>query len=284
MNKSEIIDTKIFATKLRISMVRQFISAGNGHVGGAFSLAEIIAVLYQNILNINSKHPKDTNRDRVILSKGHASAALYSALALKGYFPADELDTCNHNGTHIPSHCDENKVPGVDFTTGSLGMGLSNGAGIAYGLKLNKIGSKVYVIVGDGELQEGQNWEALMCASKFKLDNLTCIVDSNKYQLDGSVENIMNIQNISDKFASFGWDVCIVDGHDVEKIYNTLKNHKGNKPFAVVADTVKGKGIASVENMKNYSHHMNVDKKLGQEYMNLLNKTLSDLEREKNEI
>ena len=224
--------------------------AGGGHIGGSLSLVEIIITLYFRIMNLKPDHPRWEDRDRFILSKGHAGPTLYTALAYRGYFSKDVLLTLNANGTKLPSHVDQVITPGVDQTAGSLGQGLSCANGIALANKLEKRTNNVFCIVGDGESQEGQIWEAAMFAAHHKLDNLVVITDYNKMQIDAEVENIVSLEPVVDKWRSFGWEVFEMDGHDWDDIYDTLNKAIGvkDKPAMIVAHTVKAKGNACYEN------------------------------------
>lgn len=250
------------ARKVRGLTVKMIGNVGVGHIGGCLSIVEIITVLYFDIMNIDPKSPKMVGRDRLVLSKGHAGPTLYSALALKGYFPLDELNTLNMPLTNIPSHCDMNKTIGVDMTAGSLGQGLSCAMGMAKAAKMNNGGEYIYSIIGDGESQEGQIWEACMSAAQFKLDNLIVFLDNNKLQIDGTVDFVMSLISPAEKWKAFGFNVFEVDGHDVEKIskvIHTAKEHKG-KPIMIILDTVKGKGISFVEKAGIDNHSMKVSK------------------------
>ena len=225
-------------------------NAKSGHPGGSLSIADILTVLYFNQMNIDEKKPNDPNRDRLVLSKGHASPALYSVLARKGYFDKELLQTFRKIGSNLQGHPDMNKVPGVDMTTGSLGQGLSASVGMAIASKMNKAGCKIYCILGDGEIEEGQIWEACMAASKNNLDNLCVILDNNNLQIDGEVEKVGGLNNITEKFLSFGFNVLNINGHDINSIidvFTTAKQTKG-KPTIIIAKTIKGKGVSFMEN------------------------------------
>jgi len=225
-------------------------SAKSGHPGGSLSIADILTVLYFNQMNINEKDPKAEQRDRLVLSKGHCAPALYSTLAHRGFFPVEDLKTLRKLSSYLQGHPDMNKIPGVDMTSGSLGQGLSVANGMALASKIDKAGRRVYCICGDGEIQEGQIWEAAMTAAHYKLDNLCVVVDNNGLQIDGEVNNVMNIYPIDEKFKSFGFEVINIDGHNIEEIINAFevaKTIKG-KPTVVIAKTVKGKGVSFMEN------------------------------------
>lgn len=237
------------ANDIRMGVIEQVYNAGSGHPGGSLSCSDILAVLYFNQMNIDPKQPDSPARDRFVLSKGHCSPALYAALALKGYFDKEELKNFRKVESNLQGHPDMNKVPGVDMTTGSLGQGLSAAVGMAIGSKMDSAGCRVYCLVGDGEIEEGQIWEAAMSASKNKLDNLCVIVDYNGLQIDGSVEEVAGLVDIKQKFESFGFYALEIDGHDIEEIihaFDTARQHKG-MPTAIIAKTVKGKGVSFME-------------------------------------
>ena len=218
---------------------------GVGHIGGAMSIVELLTVLYHQVMDVDPQNPKKETRDRLVLSKGHAGPALYATLADKGFFPKEWLHTLNEGGTNLPSHCDMNRTPGIDFTTGSLGQGASAAVGIAHALKLKKSNSYTYLILGDGECQEGQVWEAAMSAAHFKLDNLIAFVDNNKQQIDGYTDTIMGIEEVEGKWSSFGWHTLRIDGHNMETIHEAIsqgKQHKG-KPTMIILDTEKSRGF-----------------------------------------
>mgnify|MGYP005768024093 FL=1 len=241
---------KKIAIEVRKDIIEEVYSAKSGHPGGALSCADILTVLYFNQMNIDEKKPEDPNRDRLILSKGHASPALYAVLAEKGYFPKEELKNFRKIGSKLQEHPDMKNIPGVDMTTGSLGQGLSAGVGMALASKMDKAGCKIYCILGDGEIEEGQVWEALTAASKNKLDNLCVILDNNNLQIDGEIEKVGGMSNITEKLLSFGFNVVNINGHNIDEIIDaitTAKQTKG-KPTAIIAKTVKGKGISFMEN------------------------------------
>ena len=224
--------------------------AKSGHPGGALSCADILTVLYFNIMNVDEEKPQDPNRDRLVLSKGHAAPALYSVLAEKGYFDKELLKTFRKIGSDLQGHPDMKKVPGVDMTTGSLGQGISAAVGMALASKIDKAGCKVYCILGDGEIEEGQVWEALNTATKYQLDNLCVILDNNNLQIDGEIEKVGGMNNITERFLSAGLNVVNIDGHNIDSIidaFTTAKQTKG-KPTVIIAKTIKGKGISFMEN------------------------------------
>ena len=247
---TDIEELKKKANDVRIGIIEAVYGAKSGHPGGSLSCADILTVLYFNQMQIDPAKPRDDARDRFILSKGHAAPALYSVLANRGYFDVEELKNFRHIDNNLQGHPDMNKVIGVDMSTGSLGQGLSIANGVAISSKLNSRGIRVYCLLGDGEIEEGQVWEAAMTSSHYKLDNLCVIVDNNNLQIDGTVENVMSPYPIDSKFKSFGFNVINIDGHNMEEIikaFNTAKTVKG-KPTAIIAKTIKGKGVSFMEN------------------------------------
>lgn len=250
MKITDIQELKRISNEVRKDIIEEVYSAKSGHPGGALSIADILTVLYFNQMNINPEDAKSNLRDRLVLSKGHASAALYAVLAERGFFPKDELKTFRKLGSALQGHPDMNKVPGVDMTSGSLGQGLSVANGMALSSKMDNLGCRVYCILGDGEIEEGQVWEAAMTANKYKLDNLCAILDFNGLQIDGTVEEVKSLDALRSKWQSFGFCVIDVDGHNIESLINafeTAKNTKG-KPSIIIAKTVKGKGVSFMEN------------------------------------
>lgn len=245
------------AEKIRDVTLHSIAKVGKGHIGGCMSLCEVMSVLYFKQLNISPEEPEWENRDRFILSKGHAGPVVYSALALKGFFPEKELLTLNKVGTNIPSHCDEKKTKGIDMTTGSLGQGFSASVGMACAAKLSKQNIYIYVIIGDGESQEGQVWEAAMYAGNKGLDNLIAFTDYNKMQIDGKTQEVNGLEPLDDKWNSFNWHTQAVDGHDVDQIDTAIENAKKiqGKPSMIILNTIKGKGEPSAENLLE-SHSM----------------------------
>ncbi|HHW49549.1 MAG TPA: transketolase [Clostridiaceae bacterium] len=242
---------KIKANEIRRKVVTMIYNSQSGHPGGSLSLADIIAVLYFDELRIDPQNPKWHARDRVILSKGHACPVLYAALAMRGYFDVEILDTLRKFESILQGHPDMNKVPGLDITTGSLGQGLSVGVGMALGAKADELDSRIFVLLGDGENNEGQVWEAAMSAAKYKLDNLTAIVDNNGLQNDGFCSEIMPMEPLDKKWEAFGWEVIKIDGHSIPEILDAfalMKTIKG-KPVCILAKTVKGKGVSFMENV-----------------------------------
>ncbi len=243
--------------------------SGSGHLGGALSLVEIIITLYWRVMRINPENPGWPDRDRLVISKGHAGPVLYTALAYKGYFPVRELVTLNADGTRLPSHCDMLRTPGIDMTAGSLGQGLSAAAGMALGGRMDRKDFRVFSIVGDGESDEGQIWEAGLFAGHRKLDNLIAITDYNKLQIDGATKDILDLEPLADKWRAFNWDVLEMDGHNWENIYETLGRavEMKGKPKMIIAHTVKAKGHCVFEN-KAESHNIKVsDEKTYREFV-----------------
>ena len=235
---------------IRKDIVSMLAEAGSGHTGGSLSIADIMAVLFFKEMNIDASKANDPDRDRFVLSKGHAAPALYSALARKGYFEVEELKTLRKTGSRVQGHANMNDLPGIDMSTGSLGQGISAAVGMAIAGKLDKKDYRVYAIMGDGELEEGQVWEASMSAAHYKLDNLTAFIDNNGLQIDGNIEDVMNPGPIDKKFEAFGWNVLKIDGHDYSAIINAIakaKEFKG-KPTAIICKTIKGKGVSFMEN------------------------------------
>lgn len=238
------------AKQIRRGIIEAVYSNKSGHPGGSLSIADILAVLYFKEMNINPEQPDWEDRDRLVLSKGHCAPALYSALANRGFFKVEELQTFRSINSRLQGHPDKKHIPGVDMTTGSLGQGLSSANGMAIAGKMDNKPYRVYCIVGDGEIEEGQIWEAAMTASKYKLDNLCVIVDNNNLQIDGTIEEVMSPYPIDEKFRSFGFEVINIDGHDIDEIikaFEVAKNIK-EKPICIIAKTVKGKGISFMEN------------------------------------
>lgn len=237
------------ANDIRIEIIEQVYNANSGHPGGSLSCADILAVLYFNQMNIDSENPNAKGRDRFVLSKGHCAPALYATLARKGYFDKELLKGFRKVESNLQGHPDMKKVPGVDMSTGSLGQGLSAAVGMAIGSKMEHEGYRVYCLLGDGELEEGQVWEAAMSASKNKLDNLCAIVDYNTLQIDGNVKEVAGLIDIKEKFESFGFNVIEVNGHDIEALihaFNSAK-HQKDMPSVIIAHTIKGKGVSFME-------------------------------------
>ena len=259
-----LLNLKEKCIEIRKSILTEIGTLGVGHLGGSLSIVELLVTLYNNHMNIDPKDPKKEGRDRLVVSKGHSGPAVYAVLADLGYFPKDWLLTLNKPGTNLPSHCDMNRTPGIDMTTGSLGQGFSCAVGIALASKLKSDGAKIYTIIGDGETQEGQIWEAAMFASHKNLNNLIAFTDYNKLQLDGEVKDICGIEPLDKKWEAFGWNVWTVDdGNDCEKINEAILEAKNSdKPVMIILNTVKGSGIKFVEDAGVSNHSMNVSKKM----------------------
>jgi Transketolase, N-terminal subunit len=243
------MDMKEKCTDIRADIMRCIGSIGVGHVGGCLSIVEILVALYYKHMNIDPKNPKLQGRDRLVCSKGHAGPAVYSVLADKGYFPKEELLTLNKSHTNLPSHCDMNKTVGIDMTTGSLGQGFSCAVGVALGAKIKGDGARIYAIIGDGESQEGQIWEAAMYAAQMKLDNLIAFTDYNKMQIDGTISQINELSPLDKKWESFGWNVIVTDGNDIDAVDAAITAAKKcvGKPTMIIANTIKGKGVSFIE-------------------------------------
>jgi transketolase len=241
---------KKIANDIRVDIIKAVYSAGSGHPGGSLSAADILTVLYFNEMKIDPKNPKMEGRDKFVLSKGHASPGIYSTLAERGYFNKEDLLTFRKMGSYLQGHPDMIKVPGVEMSTGSLGQGISSSVGMALANKLDENPGRIFVLMGDGELQEGLVWEAFMAAAHYKLDNLTAIIDWNGLQIDGKNDDVMGVTPIDEKLRSFGWEVVSIDGHCMEEISEAFKEigkHR-EKPLAIVARTIKGKGVSFMEN------------------------------------
>ena len=249
MDRKKKNELELWAANIRKPALQTIQTAGSGHIGGSFSICDIMSVLYFDKMNVDPANPDQPDRDRLVLSKGHCSPAMYATLALKGFFPVEHLSTFRKLDSDLSGHV-EIHVPGVDMSAGSLGQGLSTALGMAMYAKANKTGNRVFCIMGDGEIQEGQVWEAAMCAGFYKADNLIAFVDNNNLQLDGSLEEVMSPYPIGDKFKAFGWNVIEIDGHDVEQIADAveLASVVTGKPTVIVAHTIKAKGVTLFEN------------------------------------
>ena len=268
MNSEEKIRLQNFAIDIREKIIYQMSSLGSGHLGGNLSIAEIVAVLYGSEMKYDPADPKSDERDILICSKGHAGPCLYSALAMKGFVPMERLDTLNRGGTELPSHCDRLHVPGIEMTTGSLGQGFSAACGMALASKLDGNPRTVYCIIGDGESQEGQIWEAVLFAKHQQLDNLILFVDYNKAQLDGLTKDICDMGDYVDKFHAFGWHTAEIDGHDVEAIKTAVDAAKADKtglPHVIVCNTIKGYGVSFTK--PESCHHVNFTPELTEQCM-----------------
>ena len=279
MTHNEKKQLQVAACKVRQGIIESTYCAKCGHPGGSLSAADMFTYLYNKELNVNPAEPKWEDRDRFVLSKGHTAPGLYSALALRGFFPVEDLKQLRKLGSYLQGHPNMNSVPGVDMSTGSLGQGISAACGMALSGKLRNKDYRVYTLLGDGEIQEGQVWEACMLASHYKLDNLVVIVDNNGLQIDGEVAKVMSPYPIVDKLEAFGFHVAAIDGHDFDQIeaaLNEAKTVKG-KPSAIVMKTVKGKDISFMENLASW-HGVAPNKEQYEQAMAELNAKLNELE------
>ncbi len=247
MNKNEIA---LHAYQARKTALTGIYNAQSGHPGGSLSICDILSVLYFEVMNVDPANPKMEDRDRFVLSKGHCAPALYAMLAEKGFFPASDVHTLRQTNSYIQGHPDMKGIPGIDMSTGSLGQGISAANGMALAGKLKDKDYRVYTILGDGELEEGQVWEAAMFAAHYKLDNLTAFIDNNGLQIDGKITDVMNSEPIDEKFRAFGWNVIVIDAHDYDEILDAVNEAKATKgkPTMIVAKSVKGKGVSFMEN------------------------------------
>ena len=252
--KERIVELEEKARKLRVAIVKTLHKSQSGHTGGSLSAIDIVTALYFHKMRHNPAEPLWDGRDRFVLCKGHAAPALYVALAEAGYFPVEDLMMLRRLGSHLQGHPDSKSTPGVEVCTGSLGQGLSMAVGMALGLRLDAKENRVYALLGDGELQEGQVWEAAMAAPHYRLDNLCALVDANALQIDGEVAKVMNVTPIAEKFRAFGWNAVEIDGHDMAAIIDALDRAEAVKgqPTMIVAHTVKGKGVHFFENKASY--------------------------------
>lgn len=259
-----MINFKLKCKEIRKNILSEIASIGSGHVGGSLSIVELLVVLYYKHMNINPKEPKMKGRDRLIVSKGHSGPAVYAVLSEVGYFDKSWLYTLNKPGTSLPSHCDMNRTPGIDMTTGSLGQGFSCAVGIAMASKLRKDNATIYTIIGDGESQEGQIWEAAMLAHQWRLNNLIAFTDYNKLQLDGKLNDICDIAPLEDKWKAFGWNLINVkNGNDHKQIDDAIiKAKTSDKPTMIILNTVKGYGIKFAEKAGMSNHSMPVTQEL----------------------
>lgn len=248
--KLSLTELQMTASTIRQDIVKMVHAAASGHPGGSLSAADIMTVLYFDTMNVDVQNPKMAGRDRFVLSKGHAAPVLYATLARKGYFPVEELLTLRRINSRLQGHPDMKNVPGVEMSTGSLGQGISAAVGMAMASKLDNDGSRVYALLGDGELNEGLVWEAAMSAAHYKLGNLTAIIDFNGLQIDGKNDDVMAVKPVDKKFESFGWNVILVDGHDMTALMAAFEAAKQvtDKPTVLLASTVKGKGVSFMEN------------------------------------
>lgn len=252
--KKSLKEMNIFAAQIRKAALRSMNAFHGGHVGGSMSMSDLMAALYGEAMKVDPKNPQWEERDWLVVSKGHCGPAVYGTLALMGYFPEEELETLNKEGTRLPSHCDRNRTPGIDMTTGSLGQGVSCAVGVAWGMQYQKKPNYVYTILGDGECDEGQVWEAALFAATKKLGHLIGFVDYNKKQLDGYTKDICDLGDIRQKFEDFGWHSVEVDGHDIPAIVEAIENAKKvtDKPSMIVLNTIKGKDCCFADTYYNH--------------------------------
>ena len=250
MDEKKIIELSIISNKVRKNALTAVYSAQSGHPGGSLSSADVLTLLYFEVMNVDPKNPKDADRDRFVLSKGHCAPALYGVLAEKGYFPVEDIKGFRKIDSYLQGHPDMNKVPGVDMSTGSLGQGVCAAGGMALAAKIDKKDYRVYSVLGDGELEEGQVWEQAMFAAHYKLDNLTIFIDNNGLQIDGDITEVMNPMPIDKKFEAFGWHVIVTDAHDFNKLFNAIEEAKSvkGKPTAIIMHSIKGKNVSFMEN------------------------------------
>ena len=246
LDQKEVNAIEKFACEMRIEVVKAIAIPGIGHIGGSLSICDLIALLYGKVMKYDPKNPKWEDRDYLVISKGHSGPAIYSALALKGFFPREWLKTLNQPGTSLPSHCDRIRTPGIDMSTGSLGQGASSAAGIALGLKMLSRINTLYLILGDGECDEGEVWEMALFANHYKLTNMIAFIDDNKQQVDGFTTDIMKVDNLAGKFEAFGWFTQTVNGHAVGEIFQAIEKAKAqhDRPSLIVLETIKGKGVS----------------------------------------
>lgn len=250
MSDISVGEIQNIANRLRLDVVEMTTAAGSGHPGGSLSSADLLATLYFRIMNIDPADPYMEDRDRFVLSKGHAAPILYATLAERGYFPTDELKTLRQLGSRLQGHPAYREVPGIEVTTGSLGQGLSMACGMALAGKMDSKDCRVYCLMGDGELQEGQNWEAAMFAHRYGLNNLIGFVDRNRLQICGNTEEVMSLDPLPEKFRAFGWNVIIIDGHNIRQIIDACDKAARSKknPTVIIMNTIKGKGVSFMEN------------------------------------
>lgn len=279
MNQTEKKQLQITACKVRMGILESVHGAKAGHPGGSLSAADLFTYLYFKELNVDPENPKWDERDRFVLSKGHTAPGLYSALALRGFFPTEDLPTLRHIDSYLQGHPNMNTVPGVDMSTGSLGQGISVAVGMALGLKHRGASARVYTLLGDGEIQEGQVWEACMAAAHYKLDNLCVIIDNNGLQIDGNIANVMSPYPIVEKLQAFGFHVEAIDAHDFDQIENAMRVARATcgQPTAVVMKSVKGKGVSYMENNAGWHGKAPNDAEFAQG-MAELNAALAELE------
>lgn len=278
MNEKEL---NIFGANIRKAALRAIRKIGAGHIGGSMSMADLLAVLYGGVMKIDPANPKWEDRDWLVVSKGHCGPAVYGALALKGYFDVEELDTVNQGGTRLPSHCDMNRTPGIDMSTGSLGQGMSTALGAAWGNRYQGKDNYTYLVLGDGESDEGQVWEGALFAAQQKLDHLIAFLDYNKKQLDGYVADVCNLGDVRKKFEDFGWDAQECDGHNVKEIIQAINAAKevSGKPHMIVLNTIKGKDCSFAQDVL-YNHHMKFSEEQYAEAIAALDGKIAKLEEE----
>ncbi|MDR2068552.1 MAG: transketolase [Spirochaetaceae bacterium] len=263
MDKKLLADLQSKAKEIRKLTIEEIGTLGTGHIGGSMSIADLLALLYFHRMKVDPANPRWEDRDQLVVSKGHAGPAVYAALALKGFFPKEWLGTLNQGGTRLPSHCDRNLTPGIDMTAGSLGQGFSAALGIALGLRMDKKTSRVYTVIGDGESDEGQIWEGALFAAAQGLSNIIAFTDYNKQQLDGYTKDILDLGDLSAKWAAFGWYTQEVDGHDLEALDEAVEKALAQKkaPAMIIMNTIKGKGCFFAEGIeKNHSMAFNLEK------------------------
>ncbi len=250
LSEKQIENLNEFSKKTRCNTIHCIAHLGIGHIGGSLSIVDLLALLYEVEMNVDPNNQKKEDRDMLVISKGHSGPTLYSTLSMKGFFPISWLDTLNIGGTNLPSHCDRVRTPGVDMSTGSLGQGLSAACGMALGNKMKGFDNYTYAIIGDGESQEGQNWEAAMFAPQYELNHLIAFTDSNKLQIDGTIDEVMSLRNLEKKWKAFGWNVLRCSGHDFRAMHNCIELAKkeDKKPTMIILDTIKGKGMKDFEN------------------------------------
>ncbi|MCL2108358.1 MAG: transketolase [Oscillospiraceae bacterium] len=270
---------EITATKVRMGIIEGVYNAKSGHPGGSLSIADIMTYLYNHKMNIDPQNPTMHDRDRLVLSKGHTAPCLYSVLANRGYFPVDELKTLRKSGSRLQGHPVMGKVPGVDYSTGSLGQGISGACGMALSGKVGGDSYRVYAVLGDGEIQEGMVWEAAMFAAHYKLDNLCAIVDNNGLQIDGKIDDVMSPYPIDEKFKAFGWNVICINAHDFDEIESAVNDAelKSGQPTVIIQKSVKGKGVSFMENLANW-HGAAPNEEQYNQAMSELNAKLNELE------
>lgn len=272
-----MLDTIALARTMRQEIIKMLTASASGHPGGSLSATDFLAVLYGEFMNVDPAEPRKADRDRFVLTKGHAAPALYAILALKGFFPMEELANLRKLGSPLQGHPDMHKVPGVDASTGSLGQGLSLACGMALAAKMDGQDYRVYALMGDGEQQEGQVWEAAMFAAAKKLTNLVWLIDWNKKQLDGYTCDVLDTFNLEEKFRAFGFDACTIDGNDVVQLHTALTKEPNGKPLAIIMDTLKGKGVTEIEEAM-ANHSMNVSAEVFDRWLAQLQTDLAALE------